>query len=228
MEAKGLKGRERSENLPGLDYELEWLGAGYELVAGLDEVGRGCWAGPVVAGAVVLPLRERALCLNLRAMGVNDSKRLSPRQREALVAVIEEVALGWGIGEATATEVDAIGIARASRLAMERALAQLPCHVEALLLDAFPLPEVALPQRSIVRGDRFSLSIAAASVLAKVYRDRLMVALEQAYPGYGFASHKGYGTAQHQQALQNLGATPLHRMSWGPLQGYQLPLPLGE
>lgn len=202
---------------PTLKYERIFQERGFQHIAGCDEAGRGCWAGPVVAGVTVLPVSDHPLCAVLRAAGVQDSKRLSPRRREELVPLIQDVALAWAVGQADPAEVDEYGIARATRLAIQRALQQLPRFPGALLLDAFPLPEVDLPQQAIVKGDNHSLSIAAASVLAKVYRDAMMVDFDAEYPGYGFAQHKGYGTSQHQEALNTLGPTPLHRHSWAPV-----------
>lgn len=202
---------------PTLRYERTFRQRGFRYVAGCDEAGRGCWAGPVVAGAVVLPITEQPICAVLRAAGVQDSKRLSPERREYLVPLIQDVALAWAIGKAGPEEIDDFGIARATRLAIQRALRQLACDPDALLLDAFPLPEVKLPQEAIVKGDDLSLTIAAASVLAKVYRDGMMVDVDAEYPGYGFARHKGYGTSQHHDALNTMGPTPLHRHSWAPI-----------
>lgn len=213
---------------PSLHFEEEFLRQGYRYIVGLDEVGRGCWAGPVVAGAVILPVENRPACLLLRAAGVQDSKLLRPEQRARLVPLIEEIALAVAVGEASPAEIDALGIAPASRLAMQRALSSLGTGGDALLLDAFPLPEVRLPQRAIVRGDSDSLSIAAASIVAKVYRDNLMCAYDAEFPGYDFGRHKGYGTARHRTALEALGPSPLHRMTWAPLSGFQLSLQLVE
>lgn len=214
--------------IPTLQFEGELRRDGHRHIVGLDEAGRGCWAGPVVAGAVVLPLEDRAACLVLRAAGVRDSKLLSPAQREALVPLIEEVALAVAVGEASATEIDTLGIAPATRLAMRRALATLDVKGDALLLDAFPLREVDLPQRALVRGDQHSLSIAAASIVAKVHRDRLMCRYECDFPGYDFARNKGYGTPAHRAALATLGPTRLHRLSWAPFRVQQLALDLGD
>lgn len=219
------------QNGPTLAWEMELQAEGHRLVAGLDEVGRGCLAGPVMAGAVVLPLEDRVLCNVLRAAGLRDSKKLRATQRESLVPLIEEVALGVAVGAATPAEIDEWGIVRACRLAMARALRALPCEPTALLLDAFPLPDERRPQRAIVRGDDASLSIAAAAVVAKVTRDRLMVEADEQFPGYGFASHKGYAAARHRAALQQFGPTPLHRLSWKPLRELgieQLPLRFEE
>ncbi len=203
--------------MPTLEFERTFWEQGYRYVAGCDEVGRGCWAGPVVAGAVVLPAWDVPLCTLLRAAGLRDSKRLSPQKRAALVPLIREVALAWAVGEASPEEVDRLGIVPATRLAIRRALERLPVPPQALLLDALTLPEVSLPQQPVVDGDDRSLSIAAASVLAKVYRDELMVKLDTQFPGYGFARHKGYGTPQHREALARLGPSPLHRHTWTPV-----------
>lgn len=211
---------------PDLRFERHFWTTGQRHVAGLDEVGRGCWAGPVVAGAVILPA-DGPLCALLRSAGLRDSKKLSAAQRQRLVPLIHALALGHALGSASAHEVDEQGIVAACRLAMQRALAALPVVADALLLDAFPLPNDARPQQAIVRGDDRSLSIAAAAVLAKVWRDAFMATQAAAFPGYGFATNKGYGTAGHRQALQEHGPTPLHRHSWRPVRERhmrQLPL----
>jgi len=201
---------------PSLREELDLLAAGYVHVAGLDEAGRGPWAGPVCAAAVVLPLDRPDLPDLLT--GVCDSKQLSPARRERLRPLIEAVAKAVGVGWATPAEIDEWGIAPATRQAMARAVARLECEVDALLVDYIRLPELDLPQRALPRADARCLSVAAASVIAKVERDRLMVALDQAFPGYGFARHKGYGTRQHREALIRLGPSPVHRMSWRPVR----------
>ena len=201
---------------PNLDEELELYAAGYTRVAGIDEVGRGAWAGPVYAAAVVLPL-ERADLLDLLA-GVRDSKQLSPAQREVLLPRILQVAKAVGIGWASPAEVDEAGIVAATRRAMACAVASLNGQADALLIDHVRLPDVALPQQAFPKADARCLSVAAASIVAKVTRDRLMVALERDYPGYGFASHKGYGTPAHRTALQRLGPSAIHRMSWRPIR----------
>jgi ribonuclease HII len=203
---------------PGLRLERRLWRQGYRLIAGIDEVGRGAWAGPVVAAAVVLPLEAPHLRRSLA--GVNDSKQLTPRQRERLFEAIRATALGIGLGGASAAEVDRAGLIAATRAAMQRAVAMLPADAlpEALLIDAVDLTaEVPLPQQAIIYGDSRSLSIAAASIVAKVSRDRWMVGLDQAYPGYGFARHKGYGTAEHCAALEQLGVCPYHRLSYAPI-----------
>ncbi|HEY72334.1 MAG: ribonuclease HII [Chloroflexi bacterium] len=201
---------------PDISEELVLQAAGHTRVAGIDEAGRGAWAGPVYAAAVVLPL-DRDDLLDLLA-SVRDSKQLSRTRREELLPAIREVAEAVGVGWAEPAEVDEIGIAPATRQAMARAVAGLDGRVNALLIDYVRLPELDLPQRSLAKADIHCLSVAAASIVAKVTRDRLMIALDEGFPGYGFARHKGYGTRQHREALARLGPSPIHRMSWRPMQ----------
>jgi len=202
-----------------LAFERAWWEEG-RVVAGLDEAGRGAWAGPVVAGAVVLPPEPERLRQALA--GVDDSKRLTPAARERLYDRIREVA-ATGVGVIPASTIDEIGILNATYRAMEAALAALPVTPDALLIDHIPRPLGDWEQIRLVRGERASLSIAAASIIAKVYRDRLMIELDGLYPGYGFARHKGYGTKQHQRAIAELGPAPVHRISWGPFRQPRLP-----
>ncbi len=206
--------------LPDLREELRLFNAGHSRVAGLDEAGRGAWAGPVCAAAVVLPL-ERADLPDLLA-GVRDSKQLSPARRETLLPVILETAEAVGVGWATPAEVDALGIVPATRRAFCRAVARLDGQADALVVDYVRLPELDLPQRALAKADARCLSVAAASIVAKVNRDQLMMALDGDFPGYGFARHKGYGTRQHREALARLGPCPIHRMSWRPLTALSL------
>lgn len=201
---------------PNLEAERRLWALGYFYVAGLDEAGRGPWAGPVVAAAVVLPPARADLAEALA--GVDDSKRLSPETRARLYDRIHAVALAIGVGIASAAEIDRIGIVPATRLAMRRALDALPRTPDYLLLDHIRLPEVNIPQESFTRGDARVLSIAAASIVAKVTRDRIMEELDARYPGYGFAQHKGYGTAAHREALRRLGPSPVHRRTWAPVR----------
>jgi ribonuclease HII len=201
--------------LPGLAFEQELWAAGHCLLAGLDEAGRGAWAGPVVAAAVVLP--PNPACLTSLLGQVDDSKRLSPIQREHLAGSIRACALSVGVGSVPADEIDRIGILPATRLAMLQALASLTVQPDFLLLDYLTLPAVRIPQRGITHGDALSVSIAAASIIAKTTRDHWMAAQDANYQGYGFAQHKGYGTAAHQAALQRLGPCLLHRFSFRPL-----------
>jgi ribonuclease HII len=200
---------------PDITFEQALWSTGVTYIAGVDEAGRGAWAGPVSAGAAILPQRVDLLeCL----AGVRDSKQMTPLQRAKWAVQIHELALAWGVGFASAAEIDALGILPATRLAMQRALEQLQPMPQHLLLDAVRLPRVNLPQQSLIKGDARVLSIAAASVLAKTARDELMVQLDAQYPGYGLARHKGYGTTLHQTALQSLGPCPIHRQSFAPIR----------
>lgn len=201
---------------PDLREEMVLYKWGYRLVAGLDEAGRGSWAGPVVAGAVILPLDEDGLEQALD--GVRDSKELNPSERERLYDVIQAEALAVGVGMVPPDQIDELGIVPATREAMALAIAQLPYLPDFLLVDFLRLPGLDYPQKSIVHGDALSLSIAAASIVAKVSRDRLMVQLDGQHAGYGFASHKGYGTPQHRAALDRLGPSPIHRFSYAPVR----------
>jgi ribonuclease HII len=201
---------------PDLSLEIPLWQAGLSRLAGLDEAGRGAWAGPVYAAAVILPPAGEELLIRLP--GVRDSKLMTARQRTIWAKKIRATAAAWGIGWATNAEIDTQGILPATRLAMQRAVEQLGGLPEHLLIDAVRLPALNLPQTSLVRGDQRSLSIAAASVLAKTARDAFMVDLDPQYPGYGFAAHKGYGTARHQRALAELGPCPQHRFSFAPLR----------
>jgi ribonuclease HII len=189
---------------------------GYCFVAGLDEAGRGSLAGPVVAAAVILPLDDDT-CAS-RFAGVCDSKQLTPQAREGLYDVIMRGAVAVAVGTGSVELIDERNILQATKHAMRSALARLYPVPQALLLDALLLPGVLLPQRSIIKGDTLCLSIAAASIVAKVTRDRLMVELHQHYPVYGFARHKGYGTEAHLAALRAHGASPVHRQSFAPVR----------
>jgi ribonuclease HII len=199
-----------------LSYEYALRAQGFHAVAGLDEAGRGAWAGPVAAGAVILPLDRFDLAHLLQ--GVTDSKQLSPVQREVYLPRIMAVATAVGFGYATHQEIDDIGIVPATHLAMRRALSHLSTQPDALLIDALRLPEVALPCTALTKGDQKSLSIAAASIVAKVIRDQFMDQMDEYYPQYGFLVHKGYGTPLHQHALRQFGPTDIHRRSFAPIQ----------
>ncbi len=180
-------------------------------LAGVDEVGRGPLAGEVVAAAVMLdPQRP--------IEGLRDSKKLSASRREELAQLIRERALAWSIASASVAEIDELNILQASLLAMHRAVMALDPQPEYVLVDGNRLPHWSYASQPVVRGDDRVPAIAAASILAKVHRDGIMIALESQYPGYGFASHKGYPTPAHLQALQNLGVTPLHRRSFAPVK----------
>ncbi len=187
--------------------QLAWR-QGYRAIAGIDEAGRGPLAGPVVAAAVILP---EGLVLD----GLDDSKKLTAKQREQLYPRIREKALATGIGVASPAEIDRLNILGATLLAMTRALGRLSIPADYLLVDGITPVPVALPQRTMKKGDSRSHSVAAASILAKVVRDRIMVAFDRIYPGYGFAGHKGYGCAAHLEAIERLSPCPLHRVSFG-------------
>jgi ribonuclease HII len=191
-------------------FETEARRCGYRLVAGLDEAGRGPLAGPVVAAAVILPRR-------CRLAGLNDSKQLTEQERERLYDEIRRRAVGIGVGQASEREIDAMNILESTRLAMGRAIQALPFLPDCLLLDALELPAVHLPQRAIVKGDALSVSIAAASIIAKVTRDRLMDEYHRRYPQYNFHAHKGYGTAEHLRMLAAHGPCAIHRRSFRPV-----------
>ena len=190
----------------GFDFQT-----GTKLVAGVDEVGRGPLAGPVVAAAVILdPARP--------IEGLADSKKLSEKRREALAAVIRERALTWALGRAEVEEIDRLNILQASLLAMQRAVADLQPQAEFALIDGNRCPRLACPSEAVIKGDDRVAVISAASVIAKVARDHEMVELDQHYPGYGLARHKGYPTRAHIESLQRLGVTDIHRRTFGPVR----------
>ena len=192
----------------GTAFEEDARGRGYRLVAGLDEVGRGALAGPVVAAAVILnsepPLPE----------GLNDSKKLSAAQRARIAGELRETVVAFAVGAVSPGEIDRTNILIATRRAMVEALEQLNPRADFLLIDALQLKECALPQRAIIRGDSISASIAAASVIAKTFRDALMRDYDAQFPGYGFPAHVGYGTRAHLAALRAYGPCPIHRRSF--------------
>jgi ribonuclease HII len=196
---------------PDLAFEMNLWQVGFLAIAGIDEAGRGALAGPVAAAAVILPHKGPIQEL---LHGVRDSKQMTPFEREIARKRILDYATAWGVGYAAPGEIDQIGIVPATRLAASRALENLSQPPDHLLLDYLFLPEVAFPQTALTKGDCRSLSIAAASVLAKTSRDALLVNLDQTYPGYGFAAHKGYGTMAHRDALKRLGPCPVHRLSF--------------
>ena len=192
---------------------------GYAAIAGVDEAGRGCLFGPVVAAAVVFPESYYHAGSDPWLQDLDDSKKLSPKMREALFRRIMSHARSVGLGQATHLEIDKINIRRASFLAMKRAIADLSIKADYLLVDGFRLEDAACPQQGIPKGDSRSATIAAASIVAKVHRDRLMQELDRVYNGYGIAQHKGYGTRQHYEALNKMGPTPMHRLSFNILDG---------
>ena len=199
---------------PTYDEEASLIDAGYTLIAGVDEVGRGTLAGPVVAGAAILPAHPKGEWL----ANIDDSKRLTPSRREAAFQQMQAASVMMQVGAASPKEIDAAGIVEATRIAMMRALQSLRLRPQFLLLDAILLPNVDLPQRAIIKGDSKCLSIAAASIIAKVMRDDMMRDADAAYPGYGFARHKGYATPEHLNSLERLGPCDIHRRTFAPVR----------
>jgi ribonuclease HII len=187
---------------------------GFSLVAGVDEVGRGCLAGPVVASAVIMPLSP---CGSWNRK-VRDSKLLTPEQRDYLFPFIHETAISIGTGVVGSDIIDACGITLAVQKAMKRAVAKLLPQPDYVLIDYFTLPEFSLPQKGVENGDTICFSIACASIVAKVYRDRLMVEMDHKFPGYGFGHHKGYCTEEHISCLKKLGPSPIHRWLFSPVK----------
>jgi len=208
----------RAANRPGLDHELVFWRAGIRLVAGVDEVGRGALAGPLVAAAVILPACGGPALggLRRRLAGVHDSKQVTPLARESLVGPIRAAAIAVAVGAVEADELDELGVAAANRLAMERAVLALAVEPDALLLDACTV-DLPMPQVGPIDADARSLSVAAASIVAKVTRDRIMAGADEADPRYGFALHKGYGSALHLARLREHGPGPIHRRSFAPV-----------
>ena len=209
-----MKRNATSKTAPDYSEESILIDKGYSLIAGLDEVGRGTLAGPVVAGVVILPVNPEYPWVK----DIRDSKMLTPKRRERILKDMEKDCLAIQTGSASAAEIDQDGIVKATSLAMERALKSLPLEPQYLLLDAFPLPEINIPQKAIVKGDVHCLSIAAASIAAKVFRDKIMVEKDKTYPGYGFASNKGYGTKEHLDQLSKEGPCDIHRYSFAPIK----------
>ena len=199
---------------PSLVEENDLSSQGYRLIAGIDEAGRGALAGPVVAAAVVLP--QFVDFPKLRS--VRDSKEISPAKRDFLFGFIKEEAIAIGTGIVPPQIIDSIGIVNATRIAMCQAVEQLACSPDFLLIDWLTLPQLPISQKGITRGDKLCLSIACASIIAKVTRDRIMVELDGHYPGYGLARHKGYGTKQHFSCLRQQGPSSIHRYSFAPLR----------
>ena len=206
--------------MPDLSLETEFYAQGHRLVAGADEAGRGPLAGPVTAAAVILPPGLGPNADWLRT--IDDSKRLTPKQRESTAEIIRANVLAWAVEQVDSAEIDRIGIGPAVLQAMFAAVSALRPGPDALLFDWIPLKQCPLPYRAVVKGDAKSLSIAAASVLAKTARDKIMVQADQRHPGYGFARHKGYATPQHLRRLAELGPTPIHRRSFSPLRQARL------
>jgi ribonuclease HII len=202
-----------NRQIPSFVEEKLFEAQGYQFIAGIDEVGRGALAGPVVAAAVILPSNVKADWL----AEVRDSKQLSPARREFLFPRIQEIAISIGIGASECETVDSQGIVRATRLAMKLAIDRLSPPPQCLLIDYMKLPESPLPQKGVKDGDSLCYSIACASIIAKVTRDRLMVELDGVYSGYRLAKHKGYCTEEHVTCLYRLGPSPVHRRSFQPV-----------
>lgn len=193
-----------------LTYEKELRANGYQWIAGIDEVGRGPLAGPVVASAVILPA-------GIHIPGINDSKKLTAKKREKIYQYLQEKAISTGIGVVEAEEIDTLNIYDATKKAMILALNNLSIQPDYLLIDAMTLP-TSIPQKSLIKGDAVSISIASASIIAKVYRDRIMTEYSNQYPQYQFNKNMGYGTKEHLQALEKYGPTPIHRKSFSPIK----------
>ncbi len=187
-----------------------WLvSEGYRLIAGTDEAGRGALAGPIVAAAVIMPA-------NNKLKGVKDSKKLTPGQRDTWYLLIEQHALAVGLAEVSPSDIDRDGIQHANMTALEQAVAALTDRPDCVLADWYENPGFAVPWHGVVNGEESHPAIAAASIVAKVRRDRIMIELSEQYPEYGFAGHKGYGSAAHLQALRSHGPSPVHRLSFAP------------
>ena len=196
-------------------YERMAGSMGYQVVAGVDEVGMGPLAGPVVGGAVVLRIGERI-------PGLNDSKVITPAERGRVDAIIRRRAIAVSVCAVDHTQVDRLGLYKARILASAGAVAGLSVKAEYLLVDAFDVPDTPLPQMAVIRGDKVCASIMAASIVAKVARDRAMIEYDRLYPGWGFADHKGYATPSHRAAIRRLGPSPIHRTSWAPFRVSEL------
>ncbi len=207
---------ELKSNRPTFLEEQKLWNSGYKFIAGLDEVGRGTIAGPVVTGIVVLPETLSGEWVS----HINDSKRMTPKRRQYVLGHLQDSAIALQTGISSVEEVDQLGIVEAVQLAMKRSVCSIPITPQFLLMDAFELNGIDIPQKAIVKGDSLSMSIAAASILAKETRDSLMVGLHEKFPEYGFDSHKGYGTKKHIEALKLYGPCPLHRKTFRPVSEY--------
>jgi len=208
MESKTKDQNPKTEIQISLDFENRAVAEGFKFIAGVDEVGRGCLAGAVVAAAVILDLSKPL------PEGLNDSKKISAKNRERIAEEIRENAICYQIGQIEAEEIDRINILQATKKAMISAVGRLNPAADFLLIDALQLKELNLPQKAIIHGDAISASIAAASIIAKTYRDNLMKEFDKIYPGYGFSKHVGYGTKAHFEALRKFGATSIHRKTF--------------
>lgn len=194
---------------PTLNFEQKLWDSGYSMVCGLDEVGRGCFAGPVVVGAVIFPKKM------VLPDGIVDSKLLKPRQRERLAAIIKKQALAWSVREISVAVINKVGIGKATQMAFRKSIKSLPKLPDFILIDAFYINHLnRKKQKAVKNGDKICASISAASIIAKVHRDKLMKKLHRKYPQYGFGKHKGYGTKRHQEAIQKYGLSRIHRKSF--------------
>lgn len=214
--------KKRKPKTAGLIFEREKY-PDYPLIVGLDEAGRGAWAGDVVVGAVALPLHWSDETLTLELAGVRDSKEMTPLSRKRLVSKIKDLALAWGVGTSSSQQIDSMGINPATRLALKTALADLQARFpnftpDFLLTDGLLKGDLGFPYQSITGGDKLSLSIAAASVLAKTWRDEMMVKLDEVHPDYRFGQHKGYGTKLHLELIKQYGVLPIHRRYYRPIK----------
>lgn len=199
---------------PDLSIEMEYWNRGISKVVGVDEAGRGAWAGPVYAGAVIFP-PDQSLLSTLS--GINDSKKLTAEERDDCAVLIKRYAMAWGTGMASSQEIDELGILPATLLAMNRAITGLAIIPEHIIVDYISRPIFSQKQTALIKGDARSMTIAAASILAKTERDSLMVSLSKEFPGYGLERHKGYGTLFHRECLERMGATAIHRKSYHPI-----------
>jgi ribonuclease HII len=209
-----LKKNNNKSCVPTLKEEQQLYTEGFQLIAGIDEVGRGALAGPVVAAAVILPKSVKRGKLRK----VRDSKELTPEVREMLFNPIMDEAVAVGIGIVSAEIIDSINILKATWMAMRHAIQKLRYAPDFLLIDGTPVPHLDIPQKGIIKGDRLCLSIACASIIAKVARDRIMVEVDSYYPNYGLAEHKGYGTEEHIISLNRYGACAIHRFTFAPVK----------
>jgi ribonuclease HII len=208
-----------------LDFERQAWASGHLNVAGIDEAGRGPLAGPVVAAAVTLPPQALAAAASAEFAGLTDSKQLTQKQREHFFTrITQHTAARFGVAIVEVDEIDAVNILRATHAGMRRAVTQILPDIDFILVDGLPVPDLPRPSQAIVEGDGKSLLIAAASVIAKVTRDRLMIELDAKFPHYGFAKHKGYGTPEHLTALNRYGPCPAHRRTFAPVRQMELGL----
>lgn len=206
------------DNRPDFSEEIALWNGGYNNVCGIDEVGRGCWAGPLIAGAVIFGINTDIKTKEIRQ--INDSKKITPKKREQLAEFIIHFSKHWGIGSVSSKELDKIGLSKANELAMERAVQNLGNKPDFCLIDGNAMkesPHIGL-FKNIIKGDGKSISIAAASILAKVFRDKLMNSIDSDYPEYGFNAHKGYGTGLHRKSIIKHGILPIHRQSFSPIK----------